>query len=228
MIPINDTEPNRFGSLPFMTIFLIAVNVIVTIWELMLPQTELGRVFMLYGFIPQLIWTRVGAGMLSALTSTFLHGGLYHLFSNMIFLWTFGRRVEDACGAWRFLLYYLLAGTCASLMTAVIQPNDMVPSIGASGAIFGVVGAYLVLYPGGRIRTLVFITFVPLWPKLRAYWVVLYYLLSQIPPALDVYLHGASYNVGYWAHLGGFFTCIFIFLFMRPEAFARYWSDTVM
>jgi membrane associated rhomboid family serine protease len=143
----------------------------------------------------------------------------------MLFLWVFGRRVEDACGPVRFLLYYLLSGTLAGLFTAIVLQNSPVPSIGASGAIFGVMGAYLVLYPTGRIRTLIIIGIVPIWPKLRAFWIVFYYLLVQIPNALIVLYFRMPMGVGYWAHLGGFFACLLIPLFVRPEAFSRYLSN---
>ncbi|MCK7506383.1 MAG: rhomboid family intramembrane serine protease [Desulfobacterales bacterium] len=97
--------------------------------------------------------------------------------------------------------------------------------IGASGAIFGLMGAYLLLYPGGRIRTLVFISFVPLWPRIRAIWVVLYFFGIQIIPAIEILMGRADYRVNYWAHLGGFFSAVFILLFVRPEAYSRYMSE---
>ena len=225
MLPLNDTESNRYSFFPFMTLALIAVNTFILIWELYLPEYYLRMVFWIFGFTPSLTWAREGAGMISVITSTFLHGGTFHLVSNMLFLWVFGRRVEDACGPGRFLVFYLLAGTTASLMTALALPHMAIPGIGASGAIFGVMGAYFVLFPGGRIRTLWFISIIPTWPKIRAFWFVLYYLIIQIPPALDSYLNGVEYGTGYWAHLGGFFACIFIPLFLRPEAFARYMSN---
>jgi membrane associated rhomboid family serine protease len=225
MLPLNDTEPNRYSTFPYMTIILIAVNTVILGWELTLPGYELRHVFWVFGVTPSLIWAREGAGIISAITCMFLHGGIDHLLGNMLFLWVFGRRVEDACGPGRYLVYYLLAGTTASLMTALTQPSEAIPGIGASGAIFGVVGAYFVLFPSGRIRTLWFISFIPAWPKIRAFWFVLYYLIIQIPPAIDTYLNGVQYGTGYWAHLGGFFACIFILLFLRPEAFARYMSD---
>ena len=225
MLPINDTESNRYSKFPTMTIALIVINTIILVWELTLSEHTLRGVFLVFGSIPQLIWARQGAGIISTITSTFLHGGISHLLGNMLFLWVFGRRVEDACGSWRYLFFYLLAGTTASLMTALTQPHAEIPTIGASGAIFGVVGAYFILFPGGRIRTIWFITFIPTWPKIRAFWFVLYYLLIQIPPAIDTYQNGVQYGTAYWAHLGGFFACIFIPLFLRPEAFARYLSD---
>jgi membrane associated rhomboid family serine protease len=225
MLPLNDTEPNRYSDFPYMTITLIVVNTLILVWEMSLPMDTLHGVIWTFGITPSLIWARQGAGIISTITCMFLHGGISHLLGNMLFLWVFGRRVEDACGPGRYLVYYLLAGATASLMTALTQPHETIPGIGASGAIFGVVGAYFVLFPSGRIRTLWFITFIPTWPKIRAFWFVLYYLLIQIPPAIDTYLNGVQYGTGYWAHLGGFFACIFIPLFLRPEAFARYLSD---
>jgi membrane associated rhomboid family serine protease len=225
MLPLNDTQPNRYSAFPYMTVTLIMVNTVILIWENTLSVETLRGVFLVFGFTPSLIWAREGAGIISSVTSVFLHGGIDHLLGNMLFLWVFGRRVEDACGPGRYLVFYLLAGTSADLITALAQPQTSIPGIGASGAIFGIVGAYFVLFPSGRIRTLWFITFIPTWPKIRAFWFVLYYLLIQIPPAVDSYLNGVQYGTGYWAHLGGFFACIFIPLFLRPEAFARYMSD---
>jgi membrane associated rhomboid family serine protease len=226
MLPIGDSEPNRYGSYPVMTLTLIIVNSLILFWELTLSPLQLFVVFRLFGSTPSLLWAREGAGMISTLTSMFLHGGLYHLLSNMLFLWVFGRRVEDACGPGRFLLYYLLSGTLADLITALAMPKMPIPGIGASGAIFGIMGAYLLLYPGGRIRTLWLINLVPAaWPRIRAFWIIVYYLISQIPPALDSYLNGVQYGIGYWAHLGGFSACIFILLFLKPQAYARFMSN---
>lgn len=228
MIPLNDTEPNRYSFFPFMTFMLILANTVILIWELTLPEDVLRGIFMVFGSTPSLIMARQGAGVISTITSMFLHGGIFHLVGNMLFLWVFGRRVEDACGPIRFLFFYLLAGTCSDLLTAFVFPDMPIPGVGASGAIFGVMGAYLLLFPVGRIRTLWFIYFIPTWPKVRAFWFVLYYLAIQIPPALDAYINGVQYSTGYWAHLGGFFASIFILLFLRPEAFARYMSNVAV
>jgi membrane associated rhomboid family serine protease len=225
MLPLNDTEPNRYSEFPYMTVTLIVINTLILVWELILPMDTLRGVIWTFGITPSLVWARQGAGIISTFTSMFLHGGISHLLGNMLFLWVFGRRVEDACGPGRYLVYYLLAGTTAGLMIALTQPHDTGPTIGASGAIFGVVGAYFVLFPSGHIRTLWIITIIPTWPKIRAFWFVLYYLIIQIPPAIDTYQNGVQYGTAYWAHLGGFFACIFIPLFLRPEAFARYLSD---
>jgi membrane associated rhomboid family serine protease len=89
-------------------------------------------------------------------------------------------------------------------------------------------GAYLLLYPGGRIRTLILIGFIPFWPRIRAIWIALYFVGVQIIPAIQILLRKADYNVGYWAHLGGFISAITVLLFLRPAAYARYWSDAPM
>ncbi len=230
MIPLNDTEPNRYSYFPLMTIFLIFLNTVIEFSKpLYLPEGTLEEYWpflMRYAFTPQLILNVQGAGMLSNITAMFMHGDFFHLLGNMGALWVFGRRVEDACGPLRYLIFYLLAGTCGHILTAIVLYDSPIPGLGASGAIFGVMGAYLLLYPSGRIRTLVFLWFVPTWPLIRAGWIALYFVALQIIPALDILFGKGDYSIGYWAHLGGFFACVFIFLFLRPEAFARYLSDT--
>jgi len=231
MFPINDTEPNRYSWFPFMTVSLIAINTFIELAKpLYLPSSmsfsQYWDFMMHFYFTPKLILAAEGPGIISSITSMFMHANFFHLLSNMAALWVFGRRVEDACGAWRFLVFYLVAGISAGLMTTLVLYNSPTPNVGASGAIFGVMGAYVLLYPGGRIRTLFLISFVPAWPRIRAGWIVLYFLGVQIIPALEVMFSDANYGIAYWAHLGGFFSAIFIFLFLRPEAFARYLSET--
>ncbi len=224
ILPINDTQPNRYGGPHFMVIALILINVWVFFYQMFALEMDPARYLHLFGSVPWQMVTMQGGGALSSLTSCFLHGGFLHLGSNMLFLWVFGRRVEDACGSWRFLCFYLLAGVCADLLSTLVRVSSYVPSIGASGAISGVLGAYLILFPGGRIRTLIFI-FVPLWPRIRAFWILALYLLTQLVSAYSAYQQGAEYGTNYWAHLGGFFAGILIFCFLRPEANFRYWND---
>lgn len=209
-----------------MTVLLIIVNCFVFYMEIFVIGDNYWPFFMKYAVTPRVILSARGAGALSNVTAMFLHGGLFHLLGNMLALWVFGRRVEDACGPWRFLAFYVLAGTWAHILFVLVQSDSRIPGIGASGAIFGLMGAYLLLYPGGRIRTLVFVSFVPLWPRIRAIWIVLYFVGIQIIPAVQILLKKADYSVNHWAHLGGFFSAVFILLFIRPEAFARYLSDT--
>lgn len=228
MIPLNDTEPNRYSFFPIMTVLLIVVNCFIFYLEIFIFSEDFWPFLMKYATTPRLILNAQGAGALSNVTAMFLHGGLSHLLGNMLALWVFGRRVEDACGPWRFLAFYLLAGTSAHVLFTIVQHDSNIPGIGASGAIFGLMGAYLLLYPGGRIRTLVLLTFVPMWPRIRAIWIVLYFVGVQIVPAVQTLLREADYSVNHWAHLGGFFSAVFILLFIRPEAYARYLSDTAV
>src|SRR6266496_5122012 len=188
MIPLNDTESNRYSFFPVMTVLLIVVNCFIYYVEIFVIGDKYWPFFMKYAVTPHLILSPQGAGALSSITAMFLHGSLFHLLGNMLPLWVFGRRVEDACGPWRFLAFYLLAGTWAHVLFILVQSDSRIPGIGASGAIFGVMGAYLLLYPGGRIRTLVFISIVPLWPRIRAFWIVLYFIGIQILPAIEILL----------------------------------------
>lgn len=228
MLPLNDTEPNRYSFFPIMTVTIILVNCYMFYVQLFVVEEHYWTFFMKYAATPYLILRGEGAGALSNITAMFLHANLFHLLGNMLPLWVFGRRVEDACGPWRFLAFYLLAGTWAHVLFILVQSQSHIPGVGASGAIFGLMGAYLLLYPGGRIRTLVFVSFVPLWPRIRAIWVVLYFVGIQIIPAIDILLRRADYSINYWAHLGGFFSAVSVLLFIRPEAYARYISDTAV
>jgi membrane associated rhomboid family serine protease len=225
MLPLNDTEPNRYSFFPIMTVSLIIVNCFVFYLEILFVRDNFWEFLMKYALTPTLILKAQGPGALSNLTAMFLHGGLLHLVGNMLALWVFGRRVEDACGPWRYLAFYLFAGTLAHGFFALVQHDSTIPGLGASGAIFGLMGAYLLLYPGGRIRTLVLFSPVPLWPRIRAIWVVLYFFGIQIIPALQILRRAEDYSINHWAHLGGFFAAVFILLFLRPEAYARYFSD---
>lgn len=160
----------------------------------------------------------------TVITSVFLHGGWFHLIGNMLFLWVFGNNIEDAMGPARFVAFYLFCGILAALAQIVIQPGSPVPMVGASGAISGIMGAYLVLYPTARVHMLVvlfvFITriSVPAWVML-VYWVFLQ-AIGGLPT-----LAGASSGggVAFLAHLGGFFAGLFtIKLFVKPELVAAH------
>ncbi|MDL1910897.1 rhomboid family intramembrane serine protease [Chloroflexi bacterium CFX6] len=224
MLPLNDTEKNRYSFFPIVTVLLIVTNCFIYYVEPYIVDSYWSY-YMKFGATPILIRETVGGGVISNVTAMFLHGDLLHLIGNMLPLWVFGRRVEDACGPLRYLAFYLFAGTWANILFVVVLSDSPIPGIGASGAIFGLMGAYLLLYPGGRIRTLVFVNILPIWPRIRAIWIVLYFFGIQIIPAVEVLLGYADYRINYWAHLGGFFSAVFILLFLRPEAYARYLSE---
>lgn len=224
MFPLNDIEPNRYGPFSFMTLSLIMVNLLIYAGQQWLGETNpVGYMAAIwfYGSTSGLVWQGAGSGAVTAISSTFLHGGLFHVGGNMLALWVFGRRVEDACGPWRFLIFYVTCGVTADICSVVLMGDVMIPSIGASGAVYGVMGGYLLLFPDGRIRTLVWIG-LPFFPRIRAFWVILLFLLLEIPPAVEALLHGALFVTNHWAHLGGFFGALFVFLALRPEALHRY------
>jgi len=224
LFPLNDTEDNRYGASPA-TPVIIGLCVVIWLLEELVFASDFGDlgylgIFFL-GTSPEMVLSREGFGGLTSITSTFLHGGFMHVLSNMWALWVFGRRVEDACGSWRFLAFYLFCGVTCALTFTIVHADSWIPAIGASGAIYGVMAAYLILYPEGRIRTLIFYG-VPVWPKIRAFWVVLFFLVTEIPPALDVLLHDANYRTAHWGHVGGALGAVAILFFLRPEAFRRY------
>lgn len=222
MLPLNDPEPNHYSGFPIMTVTLIMVNILVQAAEIILEPVLPARLHYLLGSVPLLVLNQQGGGALTSLTHMFMHAGIFHLLGNMWFLWVFGRRVEDSCGPWRFLFFYLMCGFFADFLSTLARFHSPVPSIGASGAISGLLGAYLILYPGGRIRTLIFLWWLPLLPRIRVFWFALYFFFVQqiVPVVLSV-----RDGTNYWAHIGGFVACIFIIFFMRPEAFARYLSN---
>ncbi|GAB4581478.1 MAG: rhomboid family intramembrane serine protease [Anaerolineales bacterium] len=225
-LPFNDTEPNRYGSFPFVTLGLIAVNVAVFVLEIVWFEHDPLLIYK-YGSTPAIVLSGNGPAALATITHMFLHGDIFHLVFNMIPLWAFGRRVEDACGPLRFLLYYLLCGVGADILSILVRSlvDPTIPGIGASGAIFGIMGAYLVLFPEGRIRSFFMIWIVPTFPRIRAIWVVLYFIGVQIIPAILFAQGKLDAGVDYFAHIGGFLGALFVHLFLRPEAFARYVSD---
>jgi membrane associated rhomboid family serine protease len=224
-LPLNDTESNRYSGPPFMTLILLAANILVMGLKPILWDIFSRDMYRLLGSVPQFILQEQGGGALASLTSIFIHGDIFHLGGNMLFLWVFGRRVEDACGAWRFLSFYLLCGMCADLLSTIVRHEEFIPGIGASGAISGVLGAYLILFPGGKIRTFLLFGFVPAFPKIRAFWFLVYWLIIQLIPAIEILSKNLSYSINYWAHLGGFFAGLLVIFFLRTEAFSRFLSN---
>jgi membrane associated rhomboid family serine protease len=148
------------------------------------------------------------------LTATFIHGDPFHILGNMVFLWVFGRKVEDLTGSFNFLFFYLLCGILAGVASILSRPDSPIPGIGASGAVSGVMAAYMLFYLRQRVRTLIFIGPIPIVPRIPAGVLIGYWLLLQ---ALYIEL-GFSTGVDYWAHVGGFGAgLLLIFLFLRRE-----------
>ena len=147
MIPLRDVIPSR--TVPFVTVTIILVNAAAWFLEISMPEDELHRFLLVYGVVPAHFVP------VTLLTSMFLHGGWSHVIGNMWYLWIFGDNVEDAFGHGRFLVFYLLCGTTAAIGQIMIEPTSLIPTIGASGAIAGVMGAYFVTYPRSRVLTLI-------------------------------------------------------------------------
>ncbi|NBE08050.1 rhomboid family intramembrane serine protease [Paragemmobacter ruber] len=200
MFPIRDHNPS--GRTPFVTFTLIAVNVIVFLsyWLTLPGEVALGRFFLTWGLVPARIG--FGDGYETFVTSMFLHGGWMHLAGNMLFLFIFGDNLEDEMGHLRFALFYLLSGLAAAGLQFAAEPASMIPMVGASGAIAGVMGGYLLLFPKAKVDVLfIFIVFfrilpIPAWIMLGL-WFGFQVINGAMAPA-DVG------GVAYWAHAGGF------------------------
>lgn len=204
IIPFRDTKP--INIFPLITFTLIFLNLAVFVYELyLMPLGEIRSFFFNWGMIPAAITSQGGSPRVLAtlVTAMFIHGGWFHLIGNMLYLFIFGNNVEARLGTIGFLLFYLVCGFIASISQIAINPESIRPTIGASGAVAGVLGAYMVTYPGGRIRTFVFLIFIrmitiPAW-LLLGFWFILQ-LLSGVGSLSDT----ESVSVAYWAHIGGF------------------------
>jgi membrane associated rhomboid family serine protease len=219
MIPISDDNPARRPAIATWT--FIALCVAAYLWERSLGR-EMSAALLALGFIPAAFFSPESAetaGLLppwlTIFSSMFLHGGLLHLGGNMLYLWIFGNNVEDAMGHGRFLLFYLVCGTAAALAMAYIDPTSRVPMIGASGAISGVLAAYVLLYPHSRVTVIVplGIIFYPF--AIAAVWVVGFWFLLQLISA-GLATPGQP-GTAWWAHVGGFIAG----LLLTPLAKAR-------
>ena len=221
MLPIRDTVPSRHP--PIAMVGLIAVNVLVFLLEVRLPEEHLERLFHAFGLVPVAFvradWPWRVRHAWPFLTSMFLHAGWAHFFGNMWTLWIFGDNVEDRMGPGRFVLFYIVCGVAAGVVHVVVNPDSPVPTVGASGAIAGVMGAYFVLFPLARIILLMPVLFVPVFVQLPAVVYIGLWMWSQVLSGLAALAvpHPAT-GVAFWAHIGGFAAGAATFwLFLRPR-----------
>ena len=217
MIPLYDTlRPRRF---PIVNWLLIALNVLVFLYELGLSPSAVDRLTRTWGLVPSVLAAHPGVAWITILTSMFLHGGWFHILSNMWVLYIFGDNVEDRLGPGRYLFFYLLSGVAAGLLQSLVLRASSVPMIGASGAIAGVLGAYLVLYPRARVASLVPILFIFTIIEIPATLFLLFWFVSQLFSGW-LTLGGASGSgVAWWAHVGGFlFGLATVFIFAPRRA----------
>lgn len=227
MIPISDSP--RARRFPWVMLLLVGANVAVFIYEVSLGRA-LGGWVQSVGLVPSELLSGVdrpplapGPIYVTVFTSMFVHGGFLHLGSNMLYLWVFGDNVEDAFGHGGFLLFYLGAGLAAGLTHAVFNPASTVPSVGASGAIAGALGAYLLLFPDARVRTLIFLGPFFTLARVPAAFLIGFWFLTQLVSgllALEVQTAQTS-GVAVWAHIGGFVTGVGVALTRRGRWAAK-------
>jgi membrane associated rhomboid family serine protease len=218
MIPLKDDIPTE--TFPGVTIGIIIFNILVYIYELTLPPDAIEDFTILYGAIPDhlvhpfsrdILIPQAIPPVLTVFSSMFIHGGFLHLLGNMLYLWIFGNNVEDYLGHFKFIIFYLISGFFAAFIHTLSDLNSLVPMIGASGAIAGILGAYVVLYPRANISTLfIFIIFIKVI-KVPAVLILGLWFLFQL---LNAGEGGGS--VAWYAHVGGFLTGIFLIRFFRP------------
>lgn len=222
MFPIRAARRNEHT--PYMTYMLIAVNVVIFLWQTTLSEAQLSQLYMTAGFIPCKVSANFFApdSFFSGITSMFLHGGWLHLLGNMLFLYTFGPAVEDYLGKRLYLLFYIGAGLSGSLMHMLFSSGVCVPAIGASGAILGLMGGFLLLYPATRIVTVVLLWRFPVGiQRIAAFYVLLsYFVLDLINGIASLGPEtAATEGVAFWAHVGGFlagFVMSFIIMTFKP------------
>lgn len=220
MIPIRDHTPS--GRIPFVTYGLIGVNVAVFMFMLFLGQPRLDDFIARFALIPSDIVH--GKHLLTLLTAMFLHGGWMHLIGNMLFLNIFGDNVEDRYGHVRFLFFYLLAGLAGSALQILASPHSTTPNLGASGAIAGIMGAYLVLFPRERIDVLWSFGFFGV-STVPASAMLIYWILFQFIAGAGSFASLAG-GVAYFAHIGGFAFGYFITkTFLKPKPTSARWVE---
>jgi membrane associated rhomboid family serine protease len=223
MFPIRDHNPSR--STPVVTYILIALNlgVFLSYWSLFSDDRALGQFFMTWALLPAEVSN--GTGMLGLVTSMFLHGGLMHLGGNMLFLWIFGDNLEDEMGPLGFLLFYLASGIAAGLTQVYADPASMIPTVGASGAIAGVLGGYLLLFPKAKVDILfIFIVFFRVIP-LPAWLMLGVWFGLQLVNGLGADI--SQGGIAYWAHAGGFvFGLLFALPTFRRLGGTAFWTRT--
>ena len=208
MIPIRDDTPRT--TTPYVTYFLVALNLLIFIFEVMLDPRSRAGFIATFGVVPThvlaLMHGHAALALIPVITSMFLHASWLHVIFNMWALWIFGDNIEDHLGHFKYLLFYFLAGFAASALHIFFNASSSVPSVGASGAIAGVMGAYFLLYPSARVLTLIpffflYFTWLPAWLVL-GYWFVVQFLSGAATSI--TYSHQTGGGVAFWAHVGGF------------------------
>jgi membrane associated rhomboid family serine protease len=205
MIPFKDDNPTE--RFPFLTITFIAVNILVFFVQIFNPAHP-GKIAQSYGAIPYFLLSFRDAQaihpFLTIFSSMFMHGNLLHLGSNMLYLWIFGNNIEDTLGYGRFILFYFFCGAAATYSHALANPGSTTPMIGASGAVSGILGAYLLLFPRAKVHTLIFLGFFIQVVRLPAVFVIGFWIIIQFINGMLVKGIPSQGGVAWFAHIGGF------------------------
>ena len=229
MFPLKDDNPSE--SAPVVTVALIVLNALFFVYQISLEAggadgARAGQAFIEeFGLVPCRLTgaCRVGpelpSPILTIFTSMFMHGGLFHIGGNMLYLWIFGNNVEDTLGHGRYLLFYLLSGVAAALAQTAVGPSSMVPMVGASGAVSGVLGAYLLLFPHAHVTTLIILGFFFRLVHIPAMVVLGFWIVLQVLNGLGSF--GSSGGVAFFAHIGGFLAGMGLLYVLKPRARSR-------
>lgn len=228
MIPLRDEVPTR--SFPLITVILIATNLLVYLYQLFLPEAVLNAMVYKWAYIP-IEYTRfvqvypelaLPFGV-TVFSSMFLHGGFMHLAGNMLYLWIFGNNIEDYLGRVKFVIFYLLSGIAAVAIYTIVDSGSEVPLIGASGAIAGVMGAYIVLYPNARVHTIIFLGFFIQAVRIPAKILLAFWFILQVISGLPTLMGSSQGGVAWFAHVGGFAFGWLYFKLTKKRPLNQYW-----
>lgn len=218
MFPLYDTVRSR--SFPFINLTLIAANSLAFLYELQLEPAALEQFIFAWGLIPARFLGDPSNTWNTIFSSMFLHGGWFHIINNMWVLFIFGDNVEAGMGKVRYLIFYILSGVAAGLLQSYVLPMSLKPMIGASGAVAGVLGAYLILAPRSRIASLVPILFIFTIVEIPAVLFLVFWFLSQLYSGLFSIQGGGESGIAWWAHIGGFiFGLIMVFIFRKRKPY---------
>ena len=228
MFPLSDENPTRIT--PYVTYGLIIINVLIFLHEFSLSEPQLCQFFQAYAVVPRQLSQSFGAAVpppsvvtcpillqpneglaewATLFTSQFLHGGWWHLISNMVYLWVFGNNIEDKLGHFKYIVFYLACGALAALCQYFISPASVIPSLGASGAIAGVLGAYVIRFPRAVVNTFVFLGIFITTIRVPAFVLIGFFFIQNILSGFASLQAAANMSVetggvAYWAHIGGF------------------------
>jgi membrane associated rhomboid family serine protease len=215
MIPLKDDNPT--SRKPIVTYFLIASCVLIFLIQITSQSYKTGQLFYSYGLIPSVLMGNNQLPLdlyaipswLTIFTSMFMHGGFMHLAGNMLYMWIFADNIEDSLGSKKFLIFYLLAGTGAAMTQVLIDTQSQVPMVGASGAIGGVLGAYLINFPKAKVLVLIPFGFFSQLIKIRALYVLGFWFILQFI--------SSGGGIAYAAHIGGFISGMILILFFNKK-----------